>query len=90
MLAEYHGHGVLLFKHAVDVVDDLSHVVVGDLAGPAGSDALGSVDQDHGEDGDVPLGLHLLVVVPEELQQAGVYRREQQLRQGTAGESRDV
>ena len=72
-------------EHAVDVVDDLAGVVVGQLAGPAGADALRPVHQHHGDDGDVPLGLHLLVVVVQELEQVGVHGREQQPGQGAAG-----
>lgn len=61
-----------MVEHAVDVVDDLAGVVVGDLAGPPGPDALGAVHQHHGDDGNVPLWLHLLVVVEQELEQVGV------------------
>lgn len=39
----YHWQGVLVVEHAVDVVDDLSGVVVGDLTRPACSDALSAV-----------------------------------------------
>lgn len=31
----HHGQRLITIEHAVDVVDDLSYVVVGDLAGPA-------------------------------------------------------
>lgn len=58
-----------MVEQAVDVVDDLSWVVVGDLTRPACPDALSSVNQHHGNDGNIPLRLHLLVVVVEELQQ---------------------
>lgn len=75
-----------MFEHAVDVVDDLSGVVVGDLTGPARPDALSTVHQHHGDDGDIPLGLHLLVVVVQELEQVGVHGWEQQLGQRTVGE----
>lgn len=74
-----------MVEQPVDVVDDLSRVVVGDLTRPARSDALGSVDQHHGDDGNVPLRLHLLVVIVQELEQVGVPRREQQLGEWTAG-----
>ena len=79
----HHGQRVLHVEHAVQVVDYLSVVVVGDLAGPARPDALGPVHQHQREDGDVPLWLHLLVVIIQELQQAGVHRWEQHLGQGT-------
>lgn len=75
----YQRQGVLILQHAVDVVDDLPRVIIGDLAGPAGPDALGAVHQHHGDDGNVPLGLHLLVVVKQELEQVGVDGREQGL-----------
>lgn len=58
-----------MVEHAVDVVDDLSGVVVGDLTRPACPDALGAVHQHHRNDGNVPLGLHLLVVIIQELEQ---------------------
>lgn len=73
----------MVVKHAVDVVDDLSRVVVGDLAGPASPDTLCSVHQHHGDYGNVPLWLHLLVVIVKKLQQVGVYGWEQQLGQWT-------
>lgn len=84
----YHGQGVLVVEHAVDVVDDLSGVVVWDLTGPAGPDALGSVHQHQRDDGNVPLWLHLLVVIVQELQQVGVPRREQQFGQRTVGKKK--
>lgn len=65
----YQWQGVLVVEHAVDVVDDLSGVVVGDLTRPACPDALSAVHQHHRNDGNVPLGLHLLVVIIQELQQ---------------------
>jgi hypothetical protein len=49
-------------------LDDFSRVVVGDLGHPARADAVGAVDQHHGDDGDVPLGLDLLVVVGQVLE----------------------
>ena len=72
-------------EHAVDVVDDLAGVVVGQLAGPAGADALRPVHQHHGDDGDVPLGLHPLVVVVVVLEQVVVHGGEDQPGQRTAG-----
>lgn len=75
----YHGQRVLVVEQPVDIVDDLTGVVVGDLTGPAGSDALGAVHQQHGDDGNVPLWLHLLVVVKQELEQIEVHSREQEL-----------
>lgn len=77
-----------MVQHAVDVVDDLPRVVIGDLAGPAGPDALGAVHQHHGDDGNVPLGLHLLVVIKQELEQVGVDGREQGLGQRTESGTR--
>lgn len=65
----YQWQGVLVVEHAVDVVDNLSGVVVGDLTRPACPDALSAVHQHHRNDGNVPLGLHLLVVIIQELQQ---------------------
>jgi len=84
----YHRQGVLLVEHAVDVVDDLPRVVIGDLTRPAGPDALGAVDEHHGNDGNVPLGLHLLVVVVQELEQVGIPGGEQQLGKWTKGKEK--
>lgn len=75
----YQWQRLLVFQHTVDVVDDLSGVVVGDLAGPAGPDAFGAIHQHHGDDRNVPLWLHLLVVVKQELEQVGVDGGEQGL-----------
>lgn len=74
-----------MVEHPVDVVDNLSWVVVGDFTGPACTDALSSVHQHHGNDGYVPLRLHLLVVVIQKLQQIGVQRGKQQFGQWTEG-----
>lgn len=52
-----------MVEHAVDVVDDLSGVIVGDLTSPACPNALSTVHQHHWNDGNVPLGLHFLVVI---------------------------
>lgn len=60
-------------EHSVDVVNDLPGVVVWDLAGPACPDALSSVHQHHGDDGNVPLWLHLLVVIVQELEQIEIH-----------------
>lgn len=75
-----------MLKHAVDVVDDLSWVVVGDLASPACPDTLCSVHQHHGNYGNVPLWLHLLVIIIKKLEQVEVHRWKQQLSQGTVNE----
>lgn len=64
----YHGQGVLVVQHAVDVVNYFSGVVVGDLTGPSRPDALSAVHQQDWNDGNVPLGFHLLVVVVQKLQ----------------------
>lgn len=81
----YHWQGVLVFKHPVDVVDNLSGVVVGDLTRPACPDALCTVHQHHWNDGNVPLRFHLLVVVEQELEQVGVHCWEQKLGKRTVG-----
>lgn len=79
-----------MFEHAVDVVDDLSGVVVWDLTRPACPNALSAVHQHHGNDGNVPLGLHLLVVVIQELEQVGVHSWEQQLGERTVGDRKHL
>lgn len=72
-----------MVEHAVDIVDDLSGVVVGDLTRPACPDALGAVHQHHWNDRNVPLGLHLLVIIIQELEEVGIHRWEQELGEGT-------
>lgn len=72
-----------MVEHTVDVVDNLSRVIIGDLAGPASPDTLSSVYQYHRNYGYVPLWLHLLVVIIQKLQQAGVHSRKQQFGQWT-------
>lgn len=67
----------------MDVVDNLSDVVVGDFAGPACANAVGTVHQHSGDDGDVPLGLYSLVVVIVVLQQVVVHLWEKKTSQGT-------
>lgn len=57
----------------MDVVDDLSDVVVGELAGPACADALGTVHQHSGDDGHVPLWLYALVVIIVVLEQVVIH-----------------
>lgn len=72
-----------MVEHAVDVVNNLSWVIVGDLARPSCSNALSTVHQHHWYDGNVPLRLHLLVVIIQELENVGVYHWEQQLSERT-------
>lgn len=81
----YHGQRVLVVEHPVDIVDDLSGVVVWNLARPASADTLSAVHEHHGDDGNVPLRLHLLVVIKQELKQIGVHLWEQQLGKRTVG-----
>lgn len=60
----------------MDVADDLSYVVVGDLAGPACADTFGTVHQYSGDDGNVPLRLYTLVVIVVVLEQVIIHRWE--------------
>ncbi len=53
----HHFPGLLAVEHAAQVGDDLAHVVVVDARAPAGADAVGSIDEHHGDDGHVPVGL---------------------------------
>ena len=48
--------GILPIQHPHQVVDNLSWVVVGDLGRPPCPNAVGTVDQDHGQDWNVPEG----------------------------------
>lgn len=74
-----------MVEHSVDVVNNLSGIIVGNLAGPACPNALCTIHQHHGNDGNVPLWLHLLVVIIQELEQVRVHCWEQQLGEGTVG-----
>lgn len=69
----------------MDVADDLANVVVGNLAGPASADTFRPVDEQCGDDGDVPLWLHTLVVVKVVLEQVVVYRWEKKAGQRAGG-----
>lgn len=72
----HHGQRFLAVEHSVDVADDLSYVVVGDLASPARADTFSAVHQQSGDDGNVPLWLHTLVVIIVVLQQVVVHSWE--------------
>lgn len=74
-----------MVEHAVDVVDNLSWVIVGDFTCPACPDTLGTIHQHKWNNGNVPLRFHLLVVIKQELEQVGIHRWEQQLGKRTAG-----
>lgn len=78
-----HGQRLLAVQHAVDVVDNLAHVVVGDAAGPARADAVGAVCENNRDDGNVPLRLHAHVVVIVVLEQVVIHGREKQTSQRT-------
>ena len=80
-MAPYHGQGFEPVEHPLEVGDDLVDVEVGDLGAPAGADALGAVDEHHGQDGAVPLGLHAQAVVEVGLQQRVVVHVVDQPRQ---------
>ena len=56
--------------------DDFPWVVVGYSGHPASTDTVGSIDQDHGDDGHVPLWFDPLVVVQQVLQDGVVVRVE--------------
>ena len=50
-------------------VNPVPGVEVGNLSHPAGADTVGSVHQDHGDDGHVPLRLYPDIVVHQVVQQ---------------------
>lgn len=81
----HHFLGLLPIDQAEDVADDLTNVVVGNLAGPAGADTFSPVDKHHGDDGDVPLWLHALVVIKVVFKQVVVYWWEKKAGQRTGG-----
>lgn len=74
----YHGKWIFSIEHAENIVDDLSHVIVGDAAGPSCADALTSISQQQRDDGHVPLGLHSQIIIIVILQQVIVHSRKQQ------------
>lgn len=74
----HHGQRLLPVQHTVNAADDLSHVVVGDFAGPAGADAFGTIHQHSGDDGHVPLWLYTLVIIIVVLEQVVIHGWENQ------------
>jgi len=62
---------------------NFSRIVVRDFGHPTGTDAVRAVDEDHRDDGHVPLGFNLLVVVRQILQDGVVVLIEDQPGQRT-------
>mmetsp|Transcript_21696 Transcript_21696/g.30168 ORF Transcript_21696/g.30168 Transcript_21696/m.30168 type:complete len:237 (+) Transcript_21696:1795-2505(+) len=58
-----HGLQLLVFEHALKVGNDVPRVEVGDVGAPSCADSVSTIDQHHGEDGYVDLGLDLLAVI---------------------------
>lgn len=77
--------GLLPVEHAEDVADDLANVVVRNLAGPTCANTFRPVDEQRGDDGDVPLWLHTLVVIIVVLEQVVIHLWEKKAGQGAAG-----
>lgn len=76
MSCPHHGQRFFAIEHAVDVNDNLSYVIVGDLAGPACADAFSAVHQHSWDDGHVPLRLDALVVIIVVLEQVVIHSWE--------------
>mmetsp|Transcript_23554 Transcript_23554/g.64092 ORF Transcript_23554/g.64092 Transcript_23554/m.64092 type:complete len:425 (-) Transcript_23554:201-1475(-) len=64
----------------LQVRDDVARRVVGQGGGPAGSDPIGAVDQQHGQHGNVPDGLDGLALLQLELEDLVVRGVEDQAR----------
>lgn len=75
-MCSHHGQRLISVEHTVDVADDLSYVVVGDLAGPACADTFSTVNQHSGDDGHVPLWFYTLVVIIIVLEQIVIHSWE--------------
>ncbi len=60
----------------MDVGDDLTDVVVGNLAGPACANTFSTIYQHKGDYGHVPLRLDALVVIIVVLEQVVIHRWE--------------
>lgn len=69
----------------MDVADDLSYVVVGDLAGPACANAFSTVNQHSRDDGNVPLWLYALVVIIVVLEQVVIHSWKHKASQWAGG-----
>ena len=82
-VAPYHVLGLVPVHHPLEVGHQVPGVVVGDLGAVAGTDAVGSVHQHHGQDRAVPLRLNALVVFQQVLQTVVVMRRKRQPGQRT-------
>lgn len=77
-----HGQRFLAVEHTVDVADDLTNVVVWNLAGPTCADAFGSVHKHSGDDGNVPFRLYALVVIIVILEQVVIHCWENKAGEG--------
>ena len=73
---------LLPLKHGTDGLDEVAWVVVGYVGAPPCADAGGPVDEDHGDDGSVPLGLDGLPIVVEVVQDLVVLLVEDGARHG--------
>lgn len=79
----HHEQRFLAVEHTVDVVDDLTDVIVGDLAGPACANPFGPIHQHSGDNGNVPFRLHTLIIVVVVFEQVVVHRWENKAGQRT-------
>jgi hypothetical protein len=68
--------GGFVSEHALDVVDDVSRVVVGHERAPAGTDAFATIHQGERDDGHIELGFHRQAVVLEVVEELVVVGME--------------
>lgn len=75
-----HLHWIIAIKHAFNICNKISWVVVGNLRHPAGTDTVGTVNKDHGNDGTIPFRFDALVVIVQVSQKRIIVRMEDQTR----------
>lgn len=77
----HHGKSLFSIEQAVDIIDNLTDIIVGKATRPSCADAISSVGQHHRDDGNVPLGLHSQIIVVVILEYVIIHRRKQQASQ---------
>ena len=69
-------------QQGLQIGHNLSHIIVGHVGGEARAYTLAAIDQDHGQDGTVPLWLNLHVVFKLVGEEVIVHCRKEQSGQG--------
>lgn len=86
----HHRQRLLAVEQTVDVVDDLTYVIVGNLTGPACANTLSTVYQHSRDDGNVPFWLYTLIVIVVVLEQVVIHCWEKKAGQGADGRERKI